>query len=74
MLNKKKEFSSMQEELEENRKLVEILRKKHKEAEGERKDILIENENNKQDLLDMVRDQERELGFLNEVLAIVFKE
>jgi septal ring factor EnvC (AmiA/AmiB activator) len=44
MLHKEQKFSSMQEEIEENRKLVEALRRKYKQTSSEIKDLEREHE------------------------------
>lgn len=46
----------MQEEIDENRKLIDQLRMKYKQAQSEIKDIEYEHEVQKQDLLDSVRE------------------
>lgn len=67
-------YNSLQEEVDENRKLIEKLRMMYKQEKQDKKDLDYEHEVQRQDLLDNVRELEREVGFCHEVFKVMFKE
>jgi len=64
-----KKYSNLQEEVDEQRKIIKRLRKKYKEAVGEVKDLAREHELNKEDLLDTIRLLERDIKINNAIMA-----
>lgn len=65
MLEKAKHYNSMQEEVEDARKIIKKLKTKLKSATNELKDIHQENAEKNEELLDTVREQAKELDFVN---------
>ena len=61
ILNIEKKYDSLQEEVEELRKIIKRLRKKYKDATREIKDLEKEHELNREDLLDTIRLQEKDI-------------
>ena len=51
-------YKDLQEECEENRKVIKKLRAKYQAAVDEIKDLEQEHESNREDLLDTIRDNE----------------
>jgi len=64
-----KKYSNLQEEVDEQRKIIKRLRKKYKEATNEIKDLAREHELNKEDLLDTIRLLERDIKINNAIMA-----
>lgn len=56
LLEKDKDYTSLQEEVEDNRKIIKKLRSKLKSAQNELKDIHQENFDKNEDLLNSVRE------------------
>ena len=69
MLEKAKHYNSMQEEVEDARKIIKKLKTKLKSATNELKDIHKENAEKNEELLDTVREQAKELDFVNQMIA-----
>lgn len=65
LLEKEKHYNSLQEEVEDCRKIIKKLRQKLKNAQNELKDIHHENADKNEELLETVREQAKELDFLN---------
>ena len=59
----------MQEEVEDCRKIIKKLRQKYKGVTNELKDIHQENAEKNEELLDTVREQAKELDFLNQMIG-----
>jgi hypothetical protein len=64
----------MQEEVEDCRKIIKKLRQKNKAMNAELKDIHRENIEKNEELLDTVREQTKELDFLNQVVSFVLTD
>jgi len=64
-LEKEKIYNSMQDEVEDQRRIIKKLKQKLKTATNELKDIHKENAERNEELLDTVREQAKELDFLN---------
>ena len=56
------------------RDIIKKLRDKYKAAQMEIEDLQHEHEFNKEDLLDGIRDQEKDLKFANKVIKIMLSE
>jgi uncharacterized protein (DUF3084 family) len=69
LLEKEKHYNSMQEEIEDARKIIKKLRTKLKNAQTELKDIHQENAERNEELLDTVREQAKELDFVNQMIG-----
>ena len=61
-------YNSLQEEVEEQRKIIRKLRKKYKSALAEIKDLEREHELNKEDLLDTIRLLEKDIKINNAIM------
>ena len=55
----------MQEEVDDQKKIIKKLKSKFKNAQSELKDIHQENAERNEELLDTVRQQAKELDFVN---------
>lgn len=64
----------MQEEVEQNRKIIEKLRSKYTQIDKELQDVREEAEEHKEGMLDTIREQEREVEFLNLVTRALLKD
>jgi hypothetical protein len=69
LLLKEKQYQSLSEEVEEQRKVIKGLRSKYKSALREIEDLGYERETEKEDLLDSIRDKDRELAFYQKVVG-----
>ena len=67
LLEKEKQYNNLQEEVEDCRKIIKKLRQKLKNATNELKDIHKENAERNEELLDTVREQAKELDFLQQI-------
>ncbi|CAD8198613.1 unnamed protein product [Paramecium octaurelia] len=67
-------YQSVQEEVEKLRKLVKFLRKKLEEAQNEQKDLKQEVEYEKEDLLDTIRSQEKEIKLYSGIVKMMFNQ
>ncbi len=67
LLEKEKQYNNLQEEVEDCRKIIKKLRQKLKAATNELKDIHKENAERNEELLDTVREQAKELDFLQQI-------
>ncbi len=67
LLEKEHFYNSLQEEVEDCRKIIKKLRQKLKNANNELKDIHKENAENNKDLLETVRQQAKEIDFLTQI-------
>ncbi|CAD8104984.1 unnamed protein product [Paramecium sonneborni] len=67
-------YQSVQEEVEKLRKLVKYLRKKLEEAQNEQKDLKQEVEYEKEDLLDTIRSQEKEIKLYSGIIKMMFNQ
>ena len=64
----------MQDEVEDCRKIIKKLKVKLKSAQNELKDIHKENSEKNEELLDTVREQAKELDFLNQIVGFLMTE
>jgi len=69
LLEAERKYTSMQEEVDEQRKIIKRLKKKLKDANSEIKDLDREHELNKEDLLDTIRLLERDIKINNAIMA-----
>ena len=67
-------YTSLQQEVESMREIMEKLRSKYKGAEAEIKDLTTEHQQQKSELLDIVRSQEKAVKFSNKVMQILLSE
>lgn len=70
----RKNYNSLNEEVEQLRKLVTFLRKKYQESLTEIKDLEKENETEKADLLDNIRIQDKELKLLSGIMKMLLSK
>ena len=74
LLLQQQQYSSLQEEVEQNRKIIEKLRAKYTQIDKELRDVREEAEEHKEGMLDTIREQEREVEFLNLVTRALLKD
>lgn len=74
MMMAESNFKSMQEEVDAQRQIIKKLREKYQAAQSEIADLQSENNGNKEDLLETIRQQEKDLKFANKVNAILLNE
>lgn len=74
LLEKEQHYNSLQEEVEDQRKVIRKLKTKLKAANNELKDIHQENAEKNEELLDTVREQAKELDFFNQMIAFLMTE
>ena len=74
LLEKDAEYNNVSEELAEGRKIIKKLRTKLKNANNELKDIHQENAERNEELLDTVREQAKELDFLNQMVKFLMTD
>lgn len=67
-------YTSLQQEVESMRGIMEKLRSKYKAAEAEIKDLTGEHQLQKSELLDIIRSQEKAVKFSNKVMGILLSE
>ena len=65
-----KQYKSLQEEVDELRNIAKTLRQRYKAAQIEIEDLQRENQYNKEELLDTIRENEKDLKFANNVIKI----
>lgn len=73
MLLAEKKFQNLQEEVEELRKINKKLKRNYKNVVDDLKDLRTENEVNREELLDSIREQERDLKLFHGMLKIMLK-
>lgn len=56
------------------REIIKKLREKYKQSQQEIEDLQHESQFNKEDLLDTIRQQDRDVKFANRVMAILLSE
>jgi len=74
MLLAEKNYKSLQEEVDDTRKVVKKLRIKYRVALNEISDLQKEHELHREDLLDTIREQEKDLNFYYGVAIMMFNE
>ena len=74
MLEKEQNYNSIQEEVQDQKKIIKKLRYKLKNAMNELKDIHEENAGKNEELLDTVREQAKELDFVNQMISYCMNE
>lgn len=67
-------YTSLQQEVESMRAIMEKLRAKYKAAEAEIGDLTQEHQLQKTELLEIVRSQEKAVKFSNKVMSILLTE
>ena len=74
MLEKERQYNSLQEEVEEQREIIKKLRQKYKQAESELKAATLDQGDVRAELTDTIRAQEKDLDFLNAVVSMMLKD
>ena len=74
MMEKDRQYTSLQEEVEEQRKIIKKLRQKYKQAESELNAVTRDQNDNRAELTDTIREQEKDLDFLNGIVSMMLKE
>lgn len=74
LLQKEHHYNNLQEEVEDCRKIIKKLKQKNKVLTQELKDIENENVEKNEELLDTVREQGKEINFLNQVVSYLLTE
>lgn len=67
-------YTSLQQEVESMRDIMKKLRQKYKGAETEIHDLNTEHQQQKSELLDIIRSQEKAVKFSNKVMSILLTE
>lgn len=67
-------YDSLQQEVESMREIMEKLRDKYKKAQAEIKDMQREQQGEKEELLDIIRSQEKIVKFSNKVISILLTD
>jgi hypothetical protein len=67
-------YTSLQQEVESMRGIMEKLRSKYKAAEAEIHDLTQEHQQQKAELLDVVRSQEKTVKFSNKIMGILLSD
>lgn len=70
MLLVEKHYKNLQDEVDDMRNIIKKLREKYKSAQNEIEDLQRENQFNKEDLLETIRDTDKDLKFANAVIKI----
>ena len=73
-MEKEHKYNSLQEEVEEQRKIIKKLRQKYKQAESELSAVTRDQDDARLDLTDTIREQEKDLDFLNAIVSMMLKE
>lgn len=73
-MQKDAQYNSLQEEVESQRKIIKKLRQKYKQAESELKAQTHDQDDVRLDLTDTIREQEKDLDFLNAIVGMMLKE
>jgi kinesin family protein 3/17 len=74
LLEKEKHYNNLQEEVEDCRKIIKKLKQKNKVQAQELKDFHKENIEKNEELLDTVREQSKEIDFLNQLVSYLLNE
>ena len=74
LLEKEQHYNNVQEEVIDCRKIIKKLKQKNKVYQTELKDIHKENAEKNEELLDTVREQAKELDFLNQLVGHLVTE
>ncbi|CAD8107920.1 unnamed protein product [Paramecium primaurelia] len=74
MLEIETKYQNVQEEVEKLRKLIKYLRKKLEEATIEQKDLKLEVENEKEDMLETIRNQQKEIKLYISLVKMMFNQ
>ena len=67
-------YSSLQEEVESMRVIMEKLRDKYKGAQSEINDLMGEHQEQKGELLDIIRTQEKAVKFSKKIMSMMFSD
>lgn len=74
LLEKEHKYNSLQEEVDEQRKIIAKLRQKYQQAASELKDIEKEEEHKRMELVDTIREQTKDLDFNQVILKHMLKD
>jgi chromosome segregation ATPase len=72
MLLVERQYKNLQEEVDDMRNIIKKLREKYKSAQTEIEDLQRENQFSKEDLLETIRELDKDLKFANGVMKIAF--
>ena len=70
MLLVEKHYKNLQEEVDDMRNIIRKLREKYKASQLEIEDLQRENQYGKEDLLETIRELEKDLKFANNVMKV----
>lgn len=70
MLLVEKHYKNLQEEVDDMRNIIRKLREKYKASQMEIEDLQRENQYGKEDLLETIRELEKDLKFANNVMKV----
>ena len=73
-MEKEQKYTSLQEEVTAQRKIIKKLRQKYKQADSELNAVQREQDDVRLELTDTIREQEKELDFLNAIVSMMLKE
>ncbi|CDW75636.1 kinesin motor domain containing protein [Stylonychia lemnae] len=74
MLLVERNYKNLQEEVDDMREIIKKLRDKYKSAQQEIQDLQQETQFNKEDLLDTIRQQDKDVKFANKIMQILLSE
>ena len=74
LLEKEQQYGNLQEEVQAQRKIIKTLRQKYKQAQNELKDIEKDQGDKSEEYLETIREQEKDLDFLNAIVGMMLKE
>ena len=74
LLQQEQQYASLEQEVAEQRKIIKKLRQKYKQAESELQDIQRKENDDREDLLVVIREQEKDLDFLNGICAMMLTD
>lgn len=74
MIERQRQYNSLQEEVDEQRKIIRKLRQKYKQAESELQAVTRDQDDARLELTDTIREQEKDLDFLNAIVGMMLKD
>ena len=73
LLEKEAAYTSLEQEVTAQRKIIKRLRQKYKQADSELRDIRMIEHDAKDELVSVIREQEKNLDFLNGIVEMMLK-
>lgn len=67
-------YSSIQEEVTEQRKIIKKLRQKYRQATSELTEIQRDGDGRQLELVDTIREQQKDLDFYSAIVSMMLKE